>query len=706
MSLTRRAFLQRTAAALVGLELSEAGFSLLARRYQQALAQPARRKLALLIGINQYPESVADRSPIRGTVLSGCLTDVELQRELLLHRFGFGASEVLTLTDQQATRTAIVEALSELATQAQSDDVVVVHFSGLGSRVKLDAAGAEICNTLVPIDATLPTEENPDCNDLFADTLDLLLNQIPSDRVTAVLDLGYSDLSVTMQGNLRLRARPNAPVGQISAAELALQAQLQTDGSGLHSPAPIYLSAAAIGQPAAEVQWNGFSAGLFTYALTQQLWQATPPTRLMVTFNQAATIVERFNNQQPQLSAAPAQPSAYETTTDAADGVVLNSDADGKFQVWLGGLPANLVENYAVGSLLEVAGNQALVRNCNGLVATARWANAETPPPAIGQSVQEAVRILPQDTSLTVAIDPSLERIERVDAASAFAALSHVSAVAAGEQAADYLFGKLQAPTLTAALQAPTSETGRKGYGLFLPSRMAIASTLIEDEEAVKTAVARLAPQLQTLLAFKLLRLSENHAASRLGVQASLVLVEPQPQVVMQQTTQRALNSPPSVAEAAPPVLSIDSRVEYQLYNYSDRRIYAILIGLNSSGNAIAYYPLVMDEADGIAPGATLTLPQAEFAADWALHNSLGWMETHFICSPAPFEQTAACLAIGNSTMRIIPVAKPLDVVQAILCDLHQASATGINSVTALDVNQWATLSFAYQRVDRDAAQG
>ena len=704
MSLTRRAFLQRTAATLIGLELSEAGFSLLARRYQQALAQPARRKLALLIGINQYPESVADRPPIRGTVLSGCLTDVELQRELLLHRFGFGSSEVLTLTDQQATRTAIVEALSELATQAQPDDVVVVHFSGLGSRVKLDAAGAEICNTLVPIDATLPTEENPDCNDLFDDTLNLLLHQIPSDRVTAVLDLGYSNLGVTMQGNLRLRARPNAPVGQISAAELALQAQLRADGSSLHSRAPIYLSAAAIGQPAAEVQWSGFSAGLFTYALTQQLWQATPPTRLMVTFNQAATIVERFSNQQPQLSAAPAQPSAYETAMDAADGVVLSSSADGKFQVWLGGLPANLVENYAAGSLLEVAGKPAIVRSRDGLVATAYWIDAETPPPAIGQSVQEAVRILRQDASLTVAIDSSLERIERVDAASAFAALSHVSAVAAGEQAADYLFGKLQAPTLTASLQVPqTNEAGLKGYGLFLPSRLAIASTLIEGEEAVKTAVSRLSPQLQTLLAFKLLRLSENHAASRLGVQASLVLVEPQPQVVMQQTTQRALNSPP-VARAAPPILSIDSRVEYQIYNYSDRRIYAILIGLNSSGNAIAYYPLAADEADGIAPGATLTLPQAEFAADWALHNSPGWMETYFICSPAPFAQTAAYLAIGNSTTRIIPLVKPLDVVQAVLRDLHQASATDTTSVTALDMNQWATLSFAYQRVDRDLA--
>ncbi|MBC1329685.1 peptidase C14, partial [Trichormus variabilis 9RC] len=58
--------------------------------------------------------------------------------------------------------------------------------------------------------------------------------------------------------------------------------------------------------------------------------------------------------------------------------------------------------------------------------------------------VQEAVRVLPRNINLTIAFDTGLERIERVDATSAFAGFSHVSTVVAGEKPADYVFAKLQ----------------------------------------------------------------------------------------------------------------------------------------------------------------------------------------------------------------------------------------------------------------------
>ena len=60
MGLTRRDFLQRSGRAIAALGLSEAGLAALVDRYGQALAAPTRRKLALLVGINQYPESVCD----------------------------------------------------------------------------------------------------------------------------------------------------------------------------------------------------------------------------------------------------------------------------------------------------------------------------------------------------------------------------------------------------------------------------------------------------------------------------------------------------------------------------------------------------------------------------------------------------------------------------------------------------------------------
>jgi hypothetical protein len=124
----RRDFLGRVAQAIAALGLTDAGWLRLGDRYYQALAQPTRRKLALLVGINQYPYIQP---------LSGCLTDVELQRELLIHRFGFQGTDILTLTEQQATRQQIETAfLEHLTKQAQPGDVVVFHFSGYGRRVQ------------------------------------------------------------------------------------------------------------------------------------------------------------------------------------------------------------------------------------------------------------------------------------------------------------------------------------------------------------------------------------------------------------------------------------------------------------------------------------------------------------------------------------------------------------------------------------------
>ncbi len=115
----RRTFLQRVGSILAILGTSETGLLSLGSRYYSALAQPSLRKLALLIGINQYSKHPA---------LNGCLTDVELQRELLVHRFGFLPSDILSLTDAQATRDVIEKAFFDhLGNQVKPGDVVFFH---------------------------------------------------------------------------------------------------------------------------------------------------------------------------------------------------------------------------------------------------------------------------------------------------------------------------------------------------------------------------------------------------------------------------------------------------------------------------------------------------------------------------------------------------------------------------------------------------
>lgn len=94
---------------------------------------------ALLVGINDYTAShlgkpVAAR-PRDYTNLNGAVTDVELLKQMLVLVYGVDARQVVTLTDQAATRAAILDALQSLVNRSARGDVVLFYFAGHGSQV-------------------------------------------------------------------------------------------------------------------------------------------------------------------------------------------------------------------------------------------------------------------------------------------------------------------------------------------------------------------------------------------------------------------------------------------------------------------------------------------------------------------------------------------------------------------------------------------
>jgi uncharacterized caspase-like protein len=106
-------------------------------------------KWALLIGINKYP-----KLPIRYQ-LAGCLNDVEIMADTLQRTFGIPTENITLLRDEEATRDGILNALNALIDRVGQDDIVVVHYSGHGSRVR-DREGDEPDGwdeTIVPYDA-------------------------------------------------------------------------------------------------------------------------------------------------------------------------------------------------------------------------------------------------------------------------------------------------------------------------------------------------------------------------------------------------------------------------------------------------------------------------------------------------------------------------------------------------------------------------
>ncbi|MEH1874497.1 caspase family protein [Nostoc sp.] len=721
----RRTFLHRIGSILAVLGVTEAEWLTLGNRYYQALAQPGSRKLALLIGINQYPQIPA---------LSGCLTDVELQRELLINRFGFQGSDILTLTDEQASREFIEAAfLDHLGKQVKPDDVVVFHFSGYGSRVKFDTSPNTMQNALVAANVCTNAQNDKIVNYILEETLLLLLRSLPTDRVTAVLDTSYYAPSPVL--GLKIRALEES-VGKLAAEELDFLKQLKTQKL---SSTPIVLTATSEpNQPAREGLFSGFSAGLFTYALTQYLWEFTPATTIQVALLDMENSLYKLGSKQqpgnlenlsPNLSpkrrealnstptlqgmgAGGLVASSFPDSIIGAEGVVSAIEEDGKtVYLWLAGLPPQVLLYYGVNSRLTLATTEQLVlRSRTGLTAKAQISKIEGANSLqVGQLVQEAVRVLPRNIHLKIALDTGLERIERVDATSAFAGFSHVSTVIAGEKPADYVFAKLQ--------EIPTR------YGLFSLGGELIPNTAGEVGEAVKLTVQRLAPKLSILFAAKLWRLTENQGSSRLPLKATLEIISDiSPQVVMQRETIRTFKPETSIKKSLPTaIVPIGSRMQYRVENQSDRPVYLILLGLNNNHTAVGFYswetPQEANTADTkpllkqvvIGPGETLTLPQTNAASEWLISGPACFYEQQLIFSTAPFSETLAALStVKYSTAEQQPIGSllnPLDVTQALLQDLHNASAlkaemngTATDSYI-LDVNNWASLSFTFQVV-------
>ncbi|MBE7385089.1 MAG: caspase family protein [Leptolyngbya sp. SIO1E4] len=121
----RRHFLQFAGSVLTAMGLSQTGFLRQANRYGQVLAQSTSRKLALLIRINTYPDpKISD--------LSGCLTDVDMQSQLLVNRFGFSPSNILRLTDDSAMPPSRANILDEELIVPTQEDGVRFRVAGTG----------------------------------------------------------------------------------------------------------------------------------------------------------------------------------------------------------------------------------------------------------------------------------------------------------------------------------------------------------------------------------------------------------------------------------------------------------------------------------------------------------------------------------------------------------------------------------------------
>lgn len=723
MGLKRRTFLQQMGWVLGAMGVNQVVLGKSADRYSQALAQNTGRKLAILIGINQYHGADLQHT----NDLRGCLTDVELQRELLIYRFGFQPEDIVTLTNSQATRQNIESALvNHIFDQAKGDDIVIFHFSGYGSKVRLNATdinGDNLQNSLVPFDS-MALGEMGEVNDILEENLWSGWRAIPTENIITVLDTCYTYPGSDLHGNLRIRARSNPAIGIINqnGSELANKFPVNLDKNQQNIPG-VLLTATKPNQSAGEMQWNGFTSGLFTYALTQTLWQANT-TSWQINFNKAARIVAQITTleQQPSIKTDGKVAEIPLTSPNSYVGVITGFERNTKMvTLWLGGISACLLENYSINSIFSTETHELQMRSRNGLIAKAQIKNIsefnlistgdegiETNPilPKIGQLIKEKIRVLPKEIGLTIALDSSLERIERVDATSGFTNIPQISVVV-GEQPADYLFGRVRETKIAQIPSIPVPSNPTR-YGLFSLNQTPINNTLGENGEAVKMAIQRLTPKLKTLLADKLLRLTENAGSSQLAVKASLSKIQPESEVLIESFTAKArVKNGISLAKNSLPIPNISkgSQIQYILENQGNKPVYFILFSLDNSKSLIIT-PTANLEQQIIYPGERVSIPSIGDNLGLNVVNSPGLVETKIIFCDQPLTKT---LTILTEEMRqkenplIHTVVNPVKVAEGILEDLQEASKlamkqTGIVTDNwVLDVNSWATLNFVYQ---------
>ncbi|MBF2097867.1 MAG: caspase family protein [Gloeomargaritaceae cyanobacterium C42_A2020_066] len=635
MGLKRRPFLQWSGAFLGGLSLGSWGV------WQRVLAAPVNRRLALLVGV----PSPGGSSPL--VTLPGCLTDVDLQRELLVERLGFRPADVLTLTGSQATLANVQTALeTHLVQQAQSGDGVFLHFSGYGGRgADPEALWLALTDTF---SAAVPQP-------LWLATLQTWLTGLATEQVVGVIDAGFTVKPTGHCDQVRWRAAP------------ALDAETLSMPPSPSRPAGTWVLAVPPSGTAAETLGPEVKAGVFTWTLTQALWHAGAGTAWMLGVAQAQLQETTWMGTwpAPQITGSGRPALGVSPRSPGGSGVMVAVDpATRTGRCWLGGVsPWVLAQpdvelRLAVGGDPPVPDTDLLVQRQQGLVATVQAADPTMLVP--GRPVRETARLLPTQLPLVIALDSQLDRIERVDATSALAAVPQVTVARPADLGSDCVLGRCQLPH-----EGST-------YGLFAPSGALLGTSSATGSESLKTTIRTLVPQMQLLLAHKLLHLMANGEAARLPFQTSL-------ERVTARSTDPLVQWANGLVRPAAVDVEAGQRLVFRITNLGSTPLYFMLLAWQAQDplRVLALNPPLAVEP--LAPGEMLLLPNPTSTWSWTAPPQPGLVETWLVACTQPLRQAWALVSGLASGHGWLPIPQPLALAQKLLQDLHLASLSEAN---------------------------
>ncbi|MBE9140197.1 caspase family protein [Nodosilinea sp. LEGE 07088] len=748
----RRHFLQAAGASLATLGLSQTNWLRQADRYGQALAQSNPRKLALLIGVNQYTDpNIPD--------LNGCLTDVEMQYQLLVNRFGFNSADVLQVTDDSGllpTRANILQAFEEhIIQQAQPGDVVVIHYSGHGSRVLdpnpivVSQCGANsnpngLNGTLVPRDAGFFSSGNDIAvSDIMGRSLFLLMERVNTDHLTVVLDSCFSGGGT--RGNARVRA---ATSSRLSAARsggflLPIVAELEQQKRWQQSlnldeaefqrrraqgiAKGVTLGSASCDQEAYEIPYDtNAAAGAFTYLLTSYLWQlpaAEAASTVQVNLVRSTKIsTQNRGTQVPIFETAPgvdnlAQPLYF---TDAlapfAEGVVRTVEGE-QLEFWLGGMSDQTLKTAVPGTVYtlldptsgDALGDVALVSR-NGLLAYGKLLEGSSAAVRPGLLLREKIAAIASPT-LKIGVDPSLSAEQDAAETALSTVLSsgttnRITVLPVNQQSAvEYVLARTSEETQLRLGQSGVAELPPIGaIGLYSADlNNLVAGSAGPVGETAAAAVNRLQPRLRSLLVAQVLKELAS-TASDLRVGGEIYTSSGRGPKIPLLSRGNLAGQGRIRTELTGATYQTDELINIKITNEEANPVYLSCLVIDSSGNIITLHPARWDapeEAARIDSGESLVVPRNEDGVQFRVSGA-GFLEVLTLVSRQQLRgllrnlQTIARSANRSRGMVGFSEGDPLSLINDLLGDVDGISRSGATIQTE-------TVGAQYTAVDSGA---
>lgn len=737
--LKRRQLLQFSGSALAAIAshrlLSASSLARQGQQYSRLLAQNTRRKLALLVGINGYKQPV---SPLRG-----CLTDVEMQFELLTRRYGFHSRDIVIVSDEgelAPNRAGILQAFEEhLIGQAKPGDVVVFHFSGHGSQA-LDPNPIPgyrgVNGTMVPLDGRT-TAESSVVEDIMGRTLFLLTYALDTENVTVVLDSCHSGGGT--RGNLVFRATSSRFGGGAEAkpseTELEYQQQMlartgiaEEEFETLRQRGiakGVAIGSARANQLAADAPFGDFYAGAFSYLLTRYLWQQPASESLgnvFVSLARSTRDIARssYVEQDPIFAVQPDSDHALkplyflETQTPAAEGVVRNIDGD-LVEFWSGGISSANLESVGIFEAIDESGatvGELEQLDRRGLIGYGKVRQGQV---QVGNLLREKVRGIPARLNLRVGLDRSLGA--SLGAARAgIEGVSRVEAIALDrEETVDYILAKADAELRNQVRARGILPPPMGSIGLTTAGLTPVPDTFGNADEPIENAIARLRPRLRMLLAGRILGSILNRETSDLRVNINVEPVGDRGSsgAIASRGSQEATNVVSEVVQEL--IFPAGTEVQVRIANGEDIGLYIAVLAILSNGNIVVLHPVDWDSPEAAAlveAGQVFVVPNRE-NYQFVVQGPAGFFELLVLASTDPLrdalrglQRIAGTRGASSGNPLGLGADEPVEVMEALLGDLDRntrgsgGSADLVSQYVEVDRNQLAAISAIIEVVE------